>query len=138
MVSRSRSPRARSQRRWLLPRAVGESLFPASSRASGNLRHSSAHRCSPPISTFTFTQHSPCVYVSGSDFPFLLGFPGGVSGKERTGQCRRRRDVGSVRGSRRSPGGGNGNPVQYSCLANPLDRGIWRATAHGVTKSWHN
>ena len=45
------------------------------------------------------------------------------------------RDVGSIPGSGRSPGGGYGNPPQYSCLENPMDRGPWRATVHGVTKS---
>jgi len=44
-------------------------------------------------------------------------------------------DWGSVPGSGRSPGGRNGNPLQYSCLKNPMDRGAWRATAHGVSKS---
>ena len=44
------------------------------------------------------------------------------------------RDVGSTPGSGRSPGGGNGNPLQYSCLENPMDRGIWQAIVHGVTK----
>ena len=43
------------------------------------------------------------------------------------------RDVGSIPGSRRSPGGGQGNPLQYSCLENPMDRGTGRAMAHGVT-----
>ena len=45
------------------------------------------------------------------------------------------RDLGSVPGSRRSPGEGNGNPLQYSCLENPMDRGAWRATVHGVAES---
>ena len=45
------------------------------------------------------------------------------------------RDVGSIPGSGRSPGGGYGNPPQYSCLENPMDRGPWQATVHGVTKS---
>ena len=45
-------------------------------------------------------------------------------------------DVGSIPGLGRSPGGGNGNPLQYSCLENPLDRGAWRAPVHGVAKSW--
>ena len=45
------------------------------------------------------------------------------------------RDAGSVPGLGRSPGGGHGNPIQYSCLENPMDRGAWRATAHRVTKS---
>ena len=44
-------------------------------------------------------------------------------------------DVGSNPGSGRSPGEGNSNPFYYSCMGNPMDRGIWRATVHGVTKS---
>ena len=44
-------------------------------------------------------------------------------------------DMGSVPGLGRSPGEGNGNPVQYSCLGNPMDRGAWLATVHRVTKS---
>ena len=43
-------------------------------------------------------------------------------------------DVGSIPGLRRSPGGRHGNPVQHSCLDNPMDKGAWRATVHGVTK----
>ena len=42
------------------------------------------------------------------------------------------RNLGSVPGLGRSPGGGNGNPLQYSCLENSMDRGAWRATVHGV------
>ena len=45
------------------------------------------------------------------------------------------RDVGLIPGSGRSPGGGLGNPLQYSCLENPMGRGAWRATVHGVAKS---
>ena len=45
------------------------------------------------------------------------------------------REAGSIPGSGRSPGGGHGNPLQYSCLENPTDRGAWRAIVHGVTKS---
>ena len=44
-------------------------------------------------------------------------------------------DVGSVPGLRRSPGEGNGNPLQYACLENSMDRGAWWATVHGVAKS---
>ena len=44
-------------------------------------------------------------------------------------------DLGLIPGSGRSPGGGHGNPLQYSCLENPMDRGAWWATVHGVTKS---
>ena len=46
------------------------------------------------------------------------------------------RDVGSIPGSGRSPGGGNSNPLQYSCLENSMDSGAWRATVPGVAKSW--
>ena len=46
-----------------------------------------------------------------------------------------KRDVGLIPGSRRSPGEGNDNPLQYSCLENPMDRGAWWATAHRVAKS---
>ena len=45
------------------------------------------------------------------------------------------RDAGLIPGLGRSPGGGHGNPLQYSCLENPMDRGAWWATAHGVTES---
>ena len=44
-------------------------------------------------------------------------------------------DVGSILGLGRSPGEGNGNPLQYSCLENPMDSGAWHATVHGVTES---
>ena len=46
------------------------------------------------------------------------------------------RDLGSIPGSRRSPEGGHGNPFQYSCLENPMDRGARQAAVHGVTISW--
>ena len=45
-------------------------------------------------------------------------------------------DTGSIPESGRSPGGGCGNPLQYSCLENPMDRGAWWATVHRVSKSW--
>ena len=62
----------------------------------------------------------------------MTGFLGGASGKESIYQCRRH----SVPGLGRSPGEGNDNPLQYSCLENPMDRGAWQATVHGVEKSW--
>ena len=45
------------------------------------------------------------------------------------------RDEGSIPGSGRSPGGENGNPLQYSCVGNPMDRGVWGAAVHSVAKS---
>ena len=44
-------------------------------------------------------------------------------------------DAGLIPGLGRAPGEGNGNPLQYSCLGNPMDRGVWQATVYGVTKS---
>ena len=46
------------------------------------------------------------------------------------------KDTGSTPGMGRSPGGRHGNQLQYTCLENPMDRGAWRATVHGVTESW--
>ena len=46
------------------------------------------------------------------------------------------RDTGLIPGSGRCPGGGHSNPLQYSCLENPMDRGVGQATVHGVPKSW--
>ena len=64
----------------------------------------------------------------------MSGLPRWCSGEEPACQCRRRRDVGLIIGLGRSPGAGNGNPLQYSCLGNPMDRGAWQAAVHGVTK----
>ena len=61
------------------------------------------------------------------------GLPWSLSGKESTCDAG---DLGSVPGLGRSPGEGNGYPLQYSCLDNPIDRGAWWATIHGVMKSW--
>ena len=61
-----------------------------------------------------------------------LGFPGGSEVKV---SARNAGDLGLIPGSGRSPGEGNGNPLQYSCLKNPMDGGAWWATVHGVGKS---
>ena len=70
---------------------------------------------------------------------FLLttdqGFPGGSAGKEST---RNTGDLGSIPGSRRCPGGGSGNSLQYSCLENLMDRGAWQTIVHGVTRVGHD
>ena len=69
-----------------------------------------------------------------------MGFPGGISDKESTWQCRRHKRFRSTPGSGRPYGGRQGNPLQYCCLENPRDRGAWWATDYGVTKSqtWLN
>ena len=64
--------------------------------------------------------------------PVFLGFLGGSDGKESTSNSG---DLGLIPGLGRSPGEGNGNSLQYSCLENPMDRGAWRATVHGVAES---
>ena len=73
----------------------------------------------------------PIIYLY--QYGLLDGLPRWLSGKESTSNVG---DLGLIPGSRRTPGEGNGNPLQYSCLENPMDRGAWRATVHGVTKSW--
>ena len=64
----------------------------------------------------------------------MVGFPGGSDGKESASNAGATGDADSILGSGISPEGGDGNPLQYSCLENPLDRGAWQATVHGVTK----
>ena len=64
-----------------------------------------------------------------------MGLPGWLSGKESAYSAEASEDIGSTSGSGRSPGGGHGNPVQYSHLENPMDRGAWQATVHSVAKS---
>ena len=62
-------------------------------------------------------------------------FPGGSDGKESACVAG---DLGSIPGLGRSPGEGNGNPLQYSCLENPIDRGAWQATVYGVARVRHD
>ena len=61
-----------------------------------------------------------------------MGFPNGLVVKNPPAKVG---DTGSIPGLGRAPGGGNGNPFQYSCLGNPMDRGAWPAPVRGVTKN---
>ena len=70
--------------------------------------------------------------LSLGNFFIDMDFPGGSDGKASAYNVG---DLGSIPGSRRSPGEGNGNPLQYACLENPMDGGAWWAKAHGVPKS---
>ena len=63
----------------------------------------------------------------------LMDFPGGSDGKVSAYNVG---DLGLITESGRSPQEGNGTPLQYSCLENPMDEGAWLATVHGVEKSW--
>ena len=67
-----------------------------------------------------------------------LGFPGGTVVKNLPANAGDARDTGSTPGSGRSPGVGNGNPLQYSCLENFMDRGAWQATVKGLQRVRHN
>ena len=68
-----------------------------------------------------------------SDSKGYKGFPGASEVKASAWNAV---DPSSIPGSGRSPGEGNGNPLQYSCLENPMEGGAWQATVHGVAKSW--
>ena len=85
--------------------------------------------------------------ITVQEFPFIkknyiyiytlniyIGFPGGSVVKNPPANSGDAGDLGSIPGSGRSPGEGNGDPLQYSCLRNPMDRGTWWVTIHGVTK----
>ena len=72
-------------------------------------------------------------FAVGITFVFCLRLPGGSDGKASACNAG---DLGSIPGSGRSPGEGNGAPLQYSWLENSKDGGAWWATVHGVTKSW--
>ena len=70
-----------------------------------------------------------------SFFMYEWGFPGGSVGKESACYAE---DPGLIPGLGRSPGGGNCNPLQYSCLENPMERRAWQATVHGVARVRHD
>ena len=63
----------------------------------------------------------------------FLNFPGGSDGEDSACDIG---DLGLIPGFGRSPGEGHGNALQYSCLENPMDRGVWQATVPGVSKNW--
>ena len=86
------------------------------------LIHPSIH-----LSIYLSIYLSICLSIS------LYGFP---CGSEVRASARNAGDMGSIPGSGRSPGDGNGNPLQYSCLENTVDCGAWWATVHRVAKSW--
>ena len=85
---------------------------------------------------------SACVFMtgvlraaSGHTYSPLRGFPGVTVVKNPPANAGDTRDAGSIPGSGRSPGDGNGNSLQYSCLGSPMDRGAWWTIVHGVKKS---
>ena len=116
-------------RSWLPPQALGRRRLSADhDRVSVLHIHSVLGKCSLSGSLFcaqkcSFHTVSNAVEISRSS-----------RGKDSARQCRRHR--GSIPGSERSPGGGIGNALQYSCLGNPMDRGAWWAIVQGFARSW--
>ena len=82
------------------------------------------------VGVYTYISHI-CMYMH----IYTRDFPGNSDSKESASNARDPRDLGLIPGLGRFPGKGNGSPLQYSCLEDSMDRGAWRATVHGVTKS---
>ena len=108
-------------------------------KATGRIR--SRRKMEPRIEIETFTlgrRNSSSINIGLKETRKLkpLSCPGGASGKEPACPCRRCKRYRFDPWSGRWPGGGNSNPLQCSCLENPMDRGAWQAMVHRVTKSW--
>ena len=112
-------------------------LLVANNIPCGCITPSSAHLHMTSFVSFSFSVCLTRTPVSGfgahMDNP--ENFPGGAMVKNPPANAGDMRDTGSIPGSERSPRGGNGNPLQDSCLDNPMDRRAWRATIQRVTKS---
>ena len=83
----------------------------------------------------SFTHHAA---IFGTCYKLKLGFPGNSAVKNPPANAGDIGDVSSIPGLGRPPGEGNGNPLQYSCLENPMVREAWQATVHGVTRIGHD
>ena len=101
--------------------------------------HPKGRKVVVPQSCLTFCDPQGLYSPPGSSvhkhlFVYIYGFPDGASGKEPICQCRRYKRLGLIPESGRSPRGENGNPLQYSCLENPMDREAWQITVRSVTE----
>ena len=88
--------------------------------------------CIDFVTVLIMFMHNICT-LTYDTFIISLGFPGGSDEEESACSAG---DLGSITGLGRSPGEGNGHPIQYLCLENSMDRGAWWAVVHGVAKSW--
>ena len=88
--------------------------------------------CIDFVTVLIMFMHNICT-LTYDTFIISLGFPGGSDDEESACSAG---DLGSITGLGRSPGEGNGHPIQYLCLENSMDRGAWWAVVHGVAKSW--
>ena len=84
------------------------------------------------MTVFADTEQTVSLNIDKIVSCYILGFPCGSAGKESPAM----QEMWSDPGSGRSPGEGNGIPLQYSRLENSMDKGAWRATVHGVAKNW--
>ena len=103
------------------------------SRGSQSLPMGTVDDVSRQVSRAPQTPNQPPACVKPNLFTTLGGFPGGSDGRESTCNAE---DPGLIPGSRRFPGEGNGNPLQYSSLENRMDGGAWQTTAHAGTEAW--
>ena len=85
-----------------------------------------------PLSSSPATAAFCALHTHTHTHTLSTGFPGGSGSKEFACNAA---DLGSIPGLGRSPGEGNGKPLQYSCLENPMDRAAWQATVHGIAES---
>ena len=104
-------------------------ISPSAQQVGGRLSFQLTDEKTKPCSDHGSCPRFHCDYGMG----WIQDFPGGSDGKESACNAG---DLGSIPRSGRSPGEGNGNLLHYSCLENPMDGGAWRATVHGVAKSW--
>ena len=92
---------------------------------------SSISDLSSPLPDLTIKNISRHCQISIENYPLLLRLPS-RSGSDGKASAYNVGDLGSIPGLERSPGEGNSNPLQYSCLENPMDRESWQATVHGL------
>ena len=151
----------------LLSIFLGESIYPDGSYGISTFNFLRKHPTVFPSGCTVTYSHQPCprIIISSYRCQYLLfsglgivvillgircylvftrislvinGFPGGAVVKNPPMNPGDTRDVGSIPGLGRSPGEGNGNPLQYSCLQNPIDRGSWQATVLGLQRVQHD
>ena len=89
----------------------------------------------PILTKYQFLERFPKIVSFYKYLEILMGFPGSSVVKNLLANSGDAKDMGLIPELERSPGRGNGNPLQYSCLENSMDREAWQAIVHGVTKS---
>ena len=121
---------------WLLPScclAIIVTMATVGERGARRTGYFSSLLCDPSTVVFLPAEgHDLSSRVTVKCECSDLDFPSGSDFKESACNAG---DLGSVSGLGRSPGGGNGNPLQYCCLENPMDRGAWQATVHGIAEN---